>query len=156
MMKLLEKYYNILYYWISIPKWNNKYMKCVLSKMDKRFFRRVMKTLVPFILNIICCAAYCVCLNHINACRPIAYMDVSIGILFRFSIVVLFLTLLAGMFILRLTRRKLLIALPVIMPVLMWVNHLDIFPRRAFVYMGLSIVIYGLYLSICSHLSNRT
>lgn len=33
-------------------------------------------------------------------------MDVSIGILFRFSIVILFLTLLAGMFILRLTRKK--------------------------------------------------
>ena len=114
-----------------------------------------MKTFIPFILNIICCAAYCVCLNQINVCRPIAHMDVSIGILFRFSIVVLFLTLLAGMFILRLTRRKLLIALPVIMPVLLWGNHLDIFPRRAFVYMGLSIVIYGLYLFICSHLANR-
>ena len=83
-------------------------------------------------------------------------MDVSIGILFRFSIAILFLTLQAGMFTLRLTRRKLLIALPVIIPVLLWSNHLDIFPRRAFVYMGLSIVIYGLYLSICSHLSNRT
>ena len=114
-----------------------------------------MKTFIPFILNIICCAAYCVCLNQINVCRPIAHMDVSIGILFRFSIVVLFLTLLAGMFILRLTRRKLLIALPVIMPVLLWGNHLDIFPHRAFVYMGLSIVIYGLYLFICSHLANR-
>ena len=44
----------------------------------------------------------------------------SIGILFRFSIVILFLTLLAGMFILRLTRKKLLIVLPVIMPVLLW------------------------------------
>ena len=115
-----------------------------------------MKTLVTFILNIICCAAYCVCLDLIHVCRPIAHMDVSIGILFRFSIAILFLTLQAGMFILRLTRRKLLIALPVIIPVLLWSNHLDIFPRRAFVYMGLSIVIYGLYLSICSHLSNRT
>ena len=124
--------------------------------MDKRFFSKVIKTLVLFILNIICCAAYCVCFNQINVCRPIAHMDVSIGILFRFSIVVLFLTLLAGMFILRLTQRKLLIALPVIMPVLMWVNHLDIFPRRAFVYMGLSIVIYGMYLSICNHLLNQT
>ena len=115
-----------------------------------------MKTLVTFILNIICCAAYCVCLDLINVCRPIAHMDVSIGILFRFSIAILFLTLQAGMFTLRLTRRKLLIALPVIIPVLLWSNHLDLFPRRAFVYMGLSIVIYGLYLSICSHLSNRT
>lgn len=82
-------------------------------------------------------------------------MDVSIGILFRFSIVILFLTLLAGMFILRLTRKKLLIVLPVIMPVLLWSNHLDIFPHRAFVYMGLSIVIYGMYLSICGYLAKR-
>ncbi len=81
-------------------------------------------------------------------------MDVSIGILFRFSIAVLFLTLLAGMFILRLTRRKSLITLPVIMPVLLWSNHLDI-PHRAFVYMGLSIVIYGIYLFICGYLTNR-
>ena len=54
MMKLLEKYYNILYYceynllflilkrllnpfyWLSIPKWNNKYMKCILSKIEKQ------------------------------------------------------------------------------------------------------------------------
>lgn len=114
-----------------------------------------MKILVPVILNIICCATYCVCLNQINACKPIAHMDVSIGILFRFSIVILFLTLLAGMFILRLTRKKLLIVLPVIMPVLLWSNHLDIFPHRAFVYMGLSIVIYGIYLSICGYLANR-
>lgn len=114
-----------------------------------------MKTFIPFILNIICCAAYCVCLNQINICKPIAHMDVSIGILFRFSIVVLFLTLLAGMFILRLTRRKFLIALPVIMPVLLWGNYLDIFPHRAFVYMGLSIVIYGMYLSICGYLAKR-
>lgn len=114
-----------------------------------------MKILVLVILNIICCAAYCVCLNQINICKPIAHMDVSIGILFRFSIAVLFLTLLAGMFILRLTRRKFLIVLPVIMPVLLWSNHLDIFPHRAFVYMGLSIVIYGIYLSICGYLANR-
>lgn len=114
-----------------------------------------MKILALVILNITCCAAYCVCLNQINICKPIAHMDVSIGILFRFSIVILFLTLLAGMFILRLTRRKFLIALPVIMPVLLWSNHLDIFPHRAFVYMGLSIVIYGIYLFICGYLANR-
>lgn len=65
-----------------------------------------MKILVPVILNIICCATYCVCLNQINVCKPIVHMDVSIGILFRFSIVILFLTLLAGMFILRLTRKN--------------------------------------------------
>ena len=99
-----------------------------------------MKILVPVILNIICCAAYCLCLNQINVCKPIAHMDISIGILFRFSIVIQFLTLLAGVFILRLTRRKFLVALPVIMPV---------------VYMGLSIVIYGIYLFICGYLANR-
>ena len=54
MRKLLEKYYNILYYceynllffifkrflnpfyWISIPKWNNKYMKCIISRISKQ------------------------------------------------------------------------------------------------------------------------
>ena len=54
MLKLLEKYYNILYYceynllffifkrllnpfyWISIPKWNNKYMKCIVSRVEKQ------------------------------------------------------------------------------------------------------------------------
>ena len=54
MMKLLEKYYNILYYceynllflilkrllnpfyWLSIPKWNNKYMKCIVSRIEKQ------------------------------------------------------------------------------------------------------------------------
>lgn len=114
-----------------------------------------MKTLVLFILNIICCAVYGVCLNQINVCRPVAHMDVSIGILFRFSIVVLFLTLLAGVFLLRLTQRKLLMGIPVVMPVLLWGNHLDIFPHRAFVYMGLSMVIYGLYLCICVYLTKK-
>ncbi|MDN0072630.1 hypothetical protein QVN97_11620 [Bacteroides caecigallinarum] len=54
MLKLLEKYYNILYYceynllffifkrllnpfyWISLSKWNNKYMKRIVSRIEKQ------------------------------------------------------------------------------------------------------------------------
>lgn len=41
-----------------------------------------MKILISFIMNIILCIAYCLCIDMVNIYKPIAHMDISMGILF--------------------------------------------------------------------------
>ncbi len=47
-----------------------------------------MKIYIPIIISIIFCMAYCLCINLVNIYKPIAHMDISIGILFRLSVIV--------------------------------------------------------------------
>ena len=82
-----------------------------------------MKKYIPFILSIISCMVYCFCISLVNIYRPIEHMDISIGILLRLSVIVMFLTLLTGMLIVQFT----------------------------FVYMGISALIYFTYISILWH-----
>ncbi len=42
-----------------------------------------MKIFISFIMNIILCIAYCLCIDMVNIYKPIAHMDISMGILFR-------------------------------------------------------------------------
>ena len=44
-----------------------------------------MKIFISFIMNIILCIAYCLCIDMVNIYKPIAHMDISMGILFRRS-----------------------------------------------------------------------
>lgn len=43
---------------------------------------RKMKIFISFIMNIILCIAYCLCIDMVNIYKPIAHMDISMGILF--------------------------------------------------------------------------
>ena len=55
-----------------------------------------MKIFISFIMNIILCIAYCLCIDMVNIYKPIAQMDISMGILFRIGAILMFLTLLMG------------------------------------------------------------
>lgn len=107
-----------------------------------------MRIFIPFIMNITLCVVYSLCIEQINIYKPIAHMDISTGILFRLSIMVMFLTLLIGMLVVRFTKRKYLMVLPIIMPILLWSAYINIFPYRSFVYMGISALIYLTYIVI--------
>lgn len=107
-----------------------------------------MKIYIPIIISIIFCMAYCLCINLVNIYKPIAHMDISIGILFRLSVIIMFLTLLMGMLTVRFTKRKYLIVIPIIMPILLWSSYVKLFPYRSFVYMGISALIYFIHISI--------
>lgn len=110
-----------------------------------------MKKYIPVILNIIFCIVYCFCISLVNIYRPIVHMDISIGILLRLSVIVVFLTLLTGMVIVQFNKRKYLAVIPVIMPILLWGSYMKLFPYRSFVNMGISVLIYFTYISILWH-----
>ena len=114
-----------------------------------------MKIYIPIIISIIFCMAYCLCINLVNIYKPIAHMDISIGILFRLSVIVMFLTLLMGMLTVRFTKRKYLIVIPIIMPILLWYSYVKLFPYRSFVYMGISDLIYLIHISILWYYNNK-
>lgn len=107
-----------------------------------------MRIFIPFIMNMTLCVVYSLCIEQINIYKPIAHMNISTGILFRLSIMVMFLTLLIGMLVVRFTKRKYLMVLPIIMPILLWSTCINIFPYRSFVYMGISALIYLTYIVI--------
>lgn len=110
-----------------------------------------MKKYIPAILSIIFCMVYCLCISLVNIYRPIEHMDISIGILLRLSVIVMFLTLLTGMLIVQFTKRKYSAVIPVIIPILLWGSYVKLFPYRSFVYMGISALIYFTYISILWH-----
>lgn len=114
-----------------------------------------MKILISFIISIILCAAYMLCIDLCNIYRPIAHMDISIGILLRLSSIVMFLTLLIGMLIIQFTKRKYLLAPPIIIPIGLWSCYISPFSYRSFAYMGISILIYVIYISILCHCTKK-
>lgn len=105
-----------------------------------------MKKYIPLILSIIFCIVYCFCISLVNIYRPIVHMDISVGILLRLSVIVVFLTLLTGMIIVHFTKRKYWAVIPVIMPILLWGSYMKLFPYRSFIYMGISVLIYFTYI----------
>lgn len=115
-----------------------------------------MKILISFIMNIILCIAYCLCIDMVNIYKPIAHMDISMGILFRIGVILMFLTLLMGMLAVRFTKRKYLMALPMIIPILLWSAYIGVFPYRSFAYMGISVLIYLTYMTILWYYNNKS
>lgn len=114
-----------------------------------------MNIYIPIIISIIFCMAYCLCINLVNIYKPIAHMDISIGILFRLSVIIMFLTLLMGMLTVRFAKRKYLTVIPIIMPILLWGFYVKLFPYRSFVYMGISALIYLIHISILWYYNNK-
>ena len=106
------------------------------------------KKYIPLILCMIFCIVYCFCISLVNIYRPIVHMDISVGILLRLSVIVVFLTLLTGMIIVHFTKRKYWAVIPVIMPILLWGSYMKLFPYRSFIYMGISVLVYFTYISI--------
>ena len=129
----------------SMLKENNSRFRCWHDVIGYKKNR--MKIYIPIIISIIFCMAYCLCINLVNIYKPIAHMDISIGILFRLSVIVMFLTLLMGMLTVRFTKRKYLIVIPIIMPILLWCSYVKLFPC------SISLQVVCLYGNICLDLS---
>lgn len=94
-----------------------------------------MKKYIPAILSIIFCIVYCLCISLVNIYRPIVHMDISIGILLRLSVIVMFLTLLIGMLIVQFIKKKYSAVIPVIIPIVLWGSYMKLFPYRSFIYL---------------------
>ena len=100
-MKLLEKYYNILYYceynllffifkrflnpfyWISTPKWNNKYMKWIISRIAMQEVREIHGGLNIFISTksifaISCTSLWLLCIVLIEGSKVINMLGIDV------------------------------------------------------------------------------
>lgn len=134
-----------------------KQANCLMYIEDdgKNITKCAMKIYIPIILNIIFCMAYCFCISQVNIYSPITHMDISTGILLRLSVIVMFLTLLIGMLIVQSTKRKYLTVIPLSIPILLWGSYIKLFPYRSFVYMGISALIYLIYISILWHYNRK-
>ena len=115
MMKLLEKYYNILYYceynllflilkrllnpfyWLSIPKWNNKYMKCILSKIEKQEVSEIHGGVNVFISSwaifaISCTSFWLLCMVLIVGSKVLKMLGIGVPIaIFEYEFILLLL-----------------------------------------------------------------
>ena len=101
MMKLLEKYYNILYYceynllflifkrilnpfyWLSLPKWNNKYMKCIVSRIEKQEVSEIhggvnidISSWATFAIN--CTSFWLLCITLIVGSKVLKILGISV------------------------------------------------------------------------------
>ena len=115
MMKLLEKYYNILYYceynllflilkrllnpfyWLSIPKWNSKYMKCILSKIGKQEVSEIHGGVNVFISSwatfaISCTSFWLLCMVLIVGSKVLKMLGIGVPIaIFEYKFILLLL-----------------------------------------------------------------
>ena len=122
MMKLLEKYYNILYYceynllflifkrilnpfyWISIPKWNNKYMKCIVSRIEKQEVSEIDGGVNVFISSraifaINCTSLWLLCMVLIVGSKALKMLGIGVPIaIFEYKFILLLLLILSWIF----------------------------------------------------------
>lgn len=115
MMKLLEKYYNILYYceynllflifkrilnpfyWLSLPKWNNKYMKCIVSRIEKQEVSEIHGGVNVFISSwatfaISCTSFWLLCITLIVGGKVLKMLGIGVPIaIFEYKFILLLL-----------------------------------------------------------------
>lgn len=115
MMKLLEKYYNILYYceynllflifkrilnpfyWLSLPKWNNKYMKCIVSRIEKQEVSEIHGGVNVFISSwatfaISCTSFWLLCITLIVGGKVLKILGIGVPIaIFEYKFILLLL-----------------------------------------------------------------
>lgn len=115
MRKLLEKYYNILYYceynllflifkrilnpfyWLSLPKWNNKYMKCIVSRIEKQEVSEIHGGVNVFISSwatfaISCTSFWLLCMVLIVGSKVLKMLGIGVPIaIFEYKFILLLL-----------------------------------------------------------------
>lgn len=115
MRKLLEKYYNILYYceynllflifkrilnpfyWLSLPKWNNKYMKCIVSRIEKQEVSEIHGGVNVFISSwatfaISCTSFWLLCITLIVGGKVLKMLGIGVPIaIFEYKFILLLL-----------------------------------------------------------------
>lgn len=115
MRKFLEKYYNILYYceynllflilkrilnpfyWLSLPKWNNKYMKCIVSRIEKQEVSEIHGGVNVFISSwatfaISCTSFWLLCITLIVGGKVLKMLGIGVPIaIFEYKFILLLL-----------------------------------------------------------------
>lgn len=115
MRKFLEKYYNILYYceynllflilkrilnpfyWLSLPKWNNKYMKCIVSRIEKQEVSEIHGGVNVFISSwatfaISCTSFWLLCITLIVGGKVLKMLGIDVPIaIFEYKFILLLL-----------------------------------------------------------------
>lgn len=102
------------------------------------------KLVYSIVLNVALCIIYAICVDQVNSYKPIEW-NISMGITFRLSIIVLSIALFLEMWIIFYVHRKYIYWLPILIPVSYWVNYCNLFPYRFIVFIVLNIVVYLIY-----------
>lgn len=115
------------------------------------------KLVYSIVLYVALCIICAICVNLVNPYKPIEW-DISMGITFRLSIMVLFIALFLEMWMIFYVLRKYIYWLPILIPVSYWVNNCNLFPYRFIVFIVLNIVaicLGFLYYSLLSYVNYR-
>lgn len=105
----------------------------------------MIRILTSIIINITLCIIYSFCVECLNCYKPIAHRDISLGITFRFSIIILFITLFVEMLIDLYLKNKIIKWIPIIFPLFYWASYYSVFPYRFIAFIALNITIYFIY-----------
>ena len=108
-----------------------------------------MKVFYCLITNLLLCIFYDIGIEILENRKPISKCDVGIGIMFRYSIILLSLTMLLQMIIkLYVKKRAYITLLPILIPMLYWLSYYDIFPYRSFFILVVNWVVCMIYYMI--------
>lgn len=105
----------------------------------------MIRILTSIIINIILCIIYSFCVECFNCYKPIVYWAISLGITFRLSIIILFITLFFEMLIDLYLKNKIIKWIPIIFPLFYWASYYRVFPYRFIAFIALNITIYFIY-----------
>ena len=105
-----------------------------------------MKVFYCLITNLLLCIFYDIGIEILENRKPISKCDVGIGIMFRYGIILLSLTMLLQMIIkLYVKKRTYITLLPILIPMLYWLSYYDIFPYRSFFILVVNWVVCMIY-----------
>ena len=105
-----------------------------------------MKVFYCLITNLLLCIFYDIGIEILEKYMPISKCDVGIGIMFRYGIILLSLTMLLQMIIkLYVKKRAYITLLPILIPMVYWLSYYDIFPYRSFFILVVNWVVCMIY-----------
>ena len=108
-----------------------------------------MKVFYCLITKLLLCIFYDIGIEILENRKPISICDGGIGIMFRYSIILLSLTMLLQMIIkLYVKKRAYITLLPILIPMLYWLSYYDIFPYRSFFILVVNWVVCMIYYMI--------
>ena len=115
-----------------------------------------MKVFYCLITNLLLCIFYDIGIEILEKYMPISKCDVGIGIMFRYGIILLSLTMLLQMIIkLYVKKRTYITLLPILIPMLYWLSYYDIFPYRSFFILVVNWVVCMIYYLSLIHISSQ-
>lgn len=105
----------------------------------------MIRVLLAMFSNILLCLIYYGVLHTINLYYPTQHWDIYVGIVFRISLALLFITLLLIMLVILYLKSNKLQMLPIIFPIAYWLSFYSVFPFRSLVFTFLSVGLCFVY-----------